>query len=629
MPLAIGIVLNNRYRIVGLLGQGGFGAVYRAFDQNMGKPVAIKENLDTSLDAQRQFWQEAQILSNLRHPNLPLVTDYFVIQGIGQYLVMDFIEGEDLQEKLDRAGGPLPEEQVLPWIDQVCDALIYLHSQTPPIIHRDVKPANIRITPSGKAVLVDFGISKVFDPAAGTAIGARAYSSPYSPPEQYGQGRTDARSDIYALGITLYTVLTGQEPPESVQRQTGVKMIPPRQLTANVSPAIESAILQACELDMARRFQSMTDLRWKLRPQRSRIPTSTLLVVGLLLFLMGTVIILNAVSGITWAPAATPARTMTVVPTTPIPLVALPSAAIATATSNETLVPNATRRPTVTPQTVETPTAAVTATPPCSSNEYYDPVMGRCRGIGGGEVTASATPACKSNEFYDPVMGRCRGIGGGRTVTVSPPTARPTMAPVTVFGDNFNGSSLDSSKWTVENNSNPIVVSNGALQMASSSNNYPYIHSRYNPFPLSANFRLKYRLRYPQLSTCGVGVMMTSYVLPSGFSQNDAANFQQANEQNGVAAGIWQDDHGVQIWYRSGADRVDVPVSTLDTSWHEVTIEYSDSYYKIYLDSRLIFPSLETPYRPQFIWMGHPANLGSNCSWSSLEIDYVTVESLP
>ena len=122
---------------------------------------------------------------------------------------------------------------------------------------------------------------------------------------------------------------------------------------------------------------------------------------------------------------------------------------------------------------------------------------------------------------------------------------------------------------------------------------------------------------------------MTSYTVPAGLSQSDAANFQQANEQNGVAAGIWQDEQSMQMWFRSGTDRVDVPISTPGTSWHEVTIEYSDARYQLYLDSRLIYTSLETPYHPQSIWMGHPANLDSNCSWSSLEIDYITVESLP
>jgi len=160
MPLSAGHVLNKHYRIVTLLGQGGFGAVYKAWDLNLSTHCAVKENLDTSPEAQRQFEREARMLYNLRHPNLTKVSDYFVVQGQGQYLVMDFIEGQDLQEMLDR-NDALPQDQVFTWIDQVCDALVYLHSRQPPVIHRDIKPANIKITPQGEAVLVDFSIAKV------------------------------------------------------------------------------------------------------------------------------------------------------------------------------------------------------------------------------------------------------------------------------------------------------------------------------------------------------------------------------------------------------------------------------------------------------------------------------------
>jgi serine/threonine protein kinase len=169
-------------------------------------------------DAQRQFLREAKILANLSHPNLPRVTDYFLEKTNGQYLVMDFVEGQDLQQMLEDRGGPFSEGQAAEWASQISDALAYLHSQSPPIIHRDIKPANIRITPAGKAVLVDFGIAKVFDPQVKTTVGARAVSPGYSPVEQYGIGKTDRRTDIYALGATLYTLLTGVEPPESTQR---------------------------------------------------------------------------------------------------------------------------------------------------------------------------------------------------------------------------------------------------------------------------------------------------------------------------------------------------------------------------------------------------------------------------
>ncbi len=363
MTISAGGFLNNRYRIVSLLGQGGFGAVYYAIDQNMSKPVAIKENLDTSPDAQRQFWQEAQILSNLRHSNLPIVTDHFVIPSMGQYLVMDYIEGEDLQEKLDKAGHALPESQVLPWINQVCEALIYLHTQLPPVIHRDIKPANIRITPTGKAVLVDFGISKQFDPTMKTTIGARAYSPPYSPPEQYGQGYTDVRSDIYALGVTTYTLLTGQEPPESVQRQAGVKMISPRQLVPEITPKVESAILKSSELDMTRRFQSAIEMKLALASTSPQglAPMWGLIAGGLAIILLIVAVISSGMFkslSIPVAPAATlaeqpPAVVVAVEPTAPALV------AHVTQTPKPTSTP---LTPTVLP--VAAASEAPTATPP-------------------------------------------------------------------------------------------------------------------------------------------------------------------------------------------------------------------------------------------------------------------------
>lgn len=263
MPLNPSETLNNRYRIVKLLGQGGFGAVYRAWDTRLNGPIALKENFDTSPAAQKQFALEASILFNLRHPNLPRVMDHFSLPT-GQYLVMDYIEGEDLQEKLNQASGPLPVMQVLPWIEQICDALTYLHRQNPPIIHRDLKPANIRITPQGQAMLVDFGIAKVYDAQAKTTMGARAVTPGYSPFEQYGQGRTDARTDVYALGATLYNVLTMVEPVESIHRLMGDTLTEPVNFVPALSQEVNQAILKAMALQPDRRYPDIASFRTAL-----------------------------------------------------------------------------------------------------------------------------------------------------------------------------------------------------------------------------------------------------------------------------------------------------------------------------------------------------------------------------
>jgi serine/threonine protein kinase len=260
MALQPGQVLNSRYRIVRLLGQGGFGAVYRAWDANLNKPCAVKENLDTSPEAQRQFAREATILANLSHPNLPRVTDHFTLPSQGQYLVMDFVEGEDLGSLLQRLG-PVPLPQALVWVTQVADALVYLHSRQPPVVHRDIKPANIRITPEGQAMLVDFGLVKVYDPHLRTTMGARAVTPGYAPPEQYGHGATDARTDIYALGATLYHMLTGQEPLESVQRIAGAQMRLAHQVNPNIPVSIGMLIDHSMQLEPAQRFQNAVEFR--------------------------------------------------------------------------------------------------------------------------------------------------------------------------------------------------------------------------------------------------------------------------------------------------------------------------------------------------------------------------------
>lgn len=262
-------ILRNRYRIEGLIDQGGFGAIYKARDlHNRNRVCAVKENLDNSSPAQQQFQLEAQLLRKLDHPNLPKVFDDFIEPNGQQYLVMDFIAGEDLRAMVKRTG-PLQESQMLAWIMQICDALTYLHSQS--VIHRDVKPANIRITPTGKAVLVDFGIAKIYDPTRPTTIGARGVTPGFSPPEQYSRGKTDARSDVYALGATLYAVLTGQEPTESVQRTMGTVLAPPRSLNPALSVGMEKAILRAMEIDPAQRFQTMSEMTNALLALKSGI----------------------------------------------------------------------------------------------------------------------------------------------------------------------------------------------------------------------------------------------------------------------------------------------------------------------------------------------------------------------
>jgi len=278
-PLPLGTVLRSRYKIVELVGQGGMGAVYRAEDLRLeGRQCAIKEvGLDIeaspSLQAQarEQFHREASVLARLDHPNLPKVSDYFS-EGDRDYLVMDFVSGRNLKEIVDEArrqGRFLEEKQVLAWAEQLCDALEYLHSQDPPVLHRDIKPANIKLTPGGIIKLVDFGLVKLLvpDDARTITILQGRGTVQYTPLEQYGgdTGHTDVRSDIYALGATLYHLLTNHPPADAKQRFLKPdSLIPPRSLNPNLSPRVERAILWAMEMHPDDRPASVAELRKEL-----------------------------------------------------------------------------------------------------------------------------------------------------------------------------------------------------------------------------------------------------------------------------------------------------------------------------------------------------------------------------
>ncbi len=275
MPLDAGVMIGDRYRVVKLLGQGGMGAVYRAWDTRLNRPVALKEMVpqmgldeETLADLRHQFKQEAQILATLTHPSLVRVTDYFSWNE-NEYLVMDFVEGESLADSILREGSQT-EGQVLQWAEQLLDALSYCHKRG--VLHRDIKPQNIVITPEDRAILVDFGLVKLWDPNdPQTRTVMRGAGTPeYAPPEQYdmGLGHTDPRSDIYGLGATLYQAITGHVPPTATQRMASpASFLPPRRINADVSPAVESVILKALEIAMDNRFQSAEEMMQALQEE--------------------------------------------------------------------------------------------------------------------------------------------------------------------------------------------------------------------------------------------------------------------------------------------------------------------------------------------------------------------------
>jgi serine/threonine protein kinase len=432
MTLATGTVLQNRYRIVSLLGQGGMGAVYRAWDMRLDVVMALKEMVpQPGLDPQtltqlrQQFEQEAMVLARLHHAHLVRVTDFFE-EGGNAYLVMDFVEGESLDHRIEREGA-LPEAQVLEWADQLLAALAYCHSQG--VIHRDVKPQNVIIHPDGQATLVDFGLVKMWDPRdPRTRTAMRGMGTPeYAPPEQYDaqMGHTDARSDIYSLGATLYHALTGRVPPTATMRIASPGILqPPRAMNPRISPGTEAAVLRATELAVGSRFASAQEMAAALKghapapssPVAPTVPPTRVTPearparptprrrMPAWAWVLGGLVVLALVVGVAlfvgyrmWSQRGSPTPTVQAEET---------AVAAAPAGAEGTSMPLASPSPTSTPTPTDTPTATPTRTPTPTSTPAGTP-------IGTPKHTPSPTPPPAAS----------------RTPTAAPTAKSPTHTP--------------------------------------------------------------------------------------------------------------------------------------------------------------------------------------------------------
>jgi tetratricopeptide (TPR) repeat protein len=259
-------LLISRYQLVSRIGQGGMGAVYKASDTRLdNRLVAIKEMSKAGLpatlleEAEAAFEREARLLGKLLHPNLPRIHDHFT-ENDRSYLVMDFIDGETLEEYLDNKGHvPLPTEQVVNWAEQLCDVLSYLHNHQPPIIFRDLKPANVMISESGHIFLIDFGIARIFKP--GQSHDTVALGSPgYAAPEQYGKAQSTPRSDLYSLGALTHCLLTGDDPSERP-----FFFRPASQLNPAVPSGLSALLQRMLEMDAERRPASAQEVLQSLR----------------------------------------------------------------------------------------------------------------------------------------------------------------------------------------------------------------------------------------------------------------------------------------------------------------------------------------------------------------------------
>lgn len=271
--LAPETILQERYRIVRQLGQGGMGAVYEAVDLRLDTVVALKETLFTDERLRKQFEREARLLARLHHQALPRVSDHFT-ENEGAFLVMQYVPGEDLFEMQGRRGSGFPQADVLQWADQLCDALDYLHTQDPQIIHRDIKPQNLKLTARGQIVLLDFGLAKGSGgqmSVVTTSASIFGYTPNYAPLEQVQGLGTDQRSDIYSLAATLYHLMTNVKPPDALSRAAAIVngMEDPLAPADTVSPNVSSAVAQVLQTAMSQkrddRYESAQTMREALR----------------------------------------------------------------------------------------------------------------------------------------------------------------------------------------------------------------------------------------------------------------------------------------------------------------------------------------------------------------------------
>ncbi len=268
-----GAILQDRYRIIRPLGKGGMGAVYEAIDQRLDAIVALKETFSIDERLRRQFEQEARLLAGLNHPALPRVSDYFT-ESDRAFLVMQFISGADLAAIIATQPGPFPRNQVIAWADQLLDALVYLHTRDRQIIHRDIKPHNLKVTSSGQIALLDFGLAKAQTTDLSGSISSTSifgYTRRYSPLEQIQDQGTTPQSDIYALGATLYHLLTGAKPPDALARASALAnskadpLRPANEIHSAVGSEIAAILRRAMALSPDDRYASANKFREALR----------------------------------------------------------------------------------------------------------------------------------------------------------------------------------------------------------------------------------------------------------------------------------------------------------------------------------------------------------------------------
>jgi len=268
MSLNTGDIVHNKYKVIKVIGKGGYSDVYLVEDMADNMYLAIKELVIYCTDpaeraeVEKQIRLEVNMLRQLKHPKLPEFKDYFE-ENQRYYMVMEYIDGEDLVVSYENNMDYWSVQVVLKLAIELCSMFEYLHSQNPPVIFKDLKPQNIMIDKSGEIRLIDFGISKYY--GSKTMPAARAVSANFSSPEQYTSIGTDMRTDIYSLGATLYYMFTGDKPLDSVKRMiTPGEFKKPGTLNPSVTEELEAIILKAMELKKEKRYQSVSEMKREL-----------------------------------------------------------------------------------------------------------------------------------------------------------------------------------------------------------------------------------------------------------------------------------------------------------------------------------------------------------------------------
>jgi serine/threonine protein kinase len=270
--------VHQRYRINKIIGQGGMGAVYEAIDERLGNRVALKQMIVNGDSYAQAFQREARLLAGLRHPCLPKVSDYFV-DGDNQFLVMEYIPGDDLAALRSKRSQPFAIDEVLRWAEQILGALNFLHHQNPPIIHRDIKPQNMKVTPDDDIVLLDFGLAKGSANQALTNQSIFGYTPTYAPLEQIHGSGTTVSSDIYSLGATLYQLLSDVEPVDALKRVSAIvtsqpdPIRPAHEYNRALHPAYSAWLAKAMAIDPAQRYASANEMLQALQ-QINKHPSS-------------------------------------------------------------------------------------------------------------------------------------------------------------------------------------------------------------------------------------------------------------------------------------------------------------------------------------------------------------------